>query len=131
MDSCIFCKIVKGDVPSYKVWEDESYLAFLNIFPFKEGHTLLIPKKHTDYVFDLPDEELSGLMIAAKKVSVRLKKVFTPKTEKIGVVIAGEEVHHVHMHLIPFDVSKDLSFSSAHKVSNEELAALQSRLKQF
>lgn len=121
MIDCIFCKIVKGEVPSVKVWEDDSYLAFLNIRPFKEGHTLIIPKDHTDYVFDLPKDKLSDLMEASRNVAALLKDAFKPQTGKIGVVVAGDEVPHVHIHLIPFDKASDLSFASAHSVSQEEL----------
>ncbi len=129
MDSCIFCRIIKGELPSFKVWEDENYLAFLDIRPFKQGHTLVIPKKHTDYIFDLPKEELSGLMEAAKKVADPLKKTFNPKTGKIAVVAAGDQVFHVHLHLIPFDAAGDINFKNAHEVSTEELQTTLDKIK--
>lgn len=118
MDNCIFCEIVKGNISHYKIWEDENFLAFLTISPQQRGHTLLIPKKHTDYVFDLSDDNLSGLILAAKPIAKALKKSMKPKTGKVGVMFAGMGVPHVHMHLIPMDSEKDLSFdSAAHNVA--------------
>lgn len=113
MDKCIFCDIVQEKIPSYRVWENEHFLAFLTISPHQPGHTLLIPKKHTDYLFDLPDAELSELILAAKPLAVALKKAFTPRTGKVGLVVAGMGVPHVHLHLVPMDSEKDLSFTSA------------------
>lgn len=120
MDNCIFCKIVKGELPMYKVWEDENYLAFLSIAPHREGHTLLIPKRHEDYFFDLSDEEISEIMLRAKKIAQRLKEVFKPKSGKVGLMLAGSGVPHVHLHLIPFDKETDIQFTNAkHDVPKE------------
>lgn len=110
MDNCIFCKIVKGEIPASKAWEDENYLAFLSIAPINPGHTLVIPKKHTDYLFDLEDNNLGELMIKCKPIAVALKKAFNPKLGKIGIMVAGDEIHHVHIHLIPMDTGHDLNF---------------------
>lgn len=129
MEDCVFCKIVKGEIPSFKVFEDENYLAFLDIRPFKEGHTLVIPKKHTDYIFDLSKEELSDLMEASKTVAAALKKAFNPLTGKIAVLAAGDQVLHVHLHLIPFDAAGDINFKNAHDVSPEELQATLDKIK--
>lgn len=121
MDNCIFCKIVSGQIPSYKIWEDENYLAFLDIFPIKPGHTLLIPKKHHPYVFDMDEAELANFTGASKKVAHILKKSFNPKTGKIGLVIYGLDIDHAHMHLIPLDKTGDLDFSRKKSASKEEL----------
>lgn len=118
---CIFCKIVAGEIPSFKVWEDENYLAFLDIFPIKDGHTMVIPKKHHPYIFEIPDDELQGLSIAAKKVAQKLKQAFKPKTGKVGVVVYGLDVDHTHIHLIPLDKSGDLNMSSKSKAENFKL----------
>jgi histidine triad (HIT) family protein len=129
MQDCIFCKIVKGEIPNFTVFEDEEFLAFLTIQPVKEGHTLLIPKKHTDYLFDLPDSELSSLMIKAKLVADKLKKVFNPKTNKVGLVVAGTEVAHVHVHLIPMDAEDDLDPNHKKDASLEELKETLARIQ--
>lgn len=121
MDSCIFCKIVKGELSAYKVWEDQKHLAFLSIFPIKEGHTLVIPKKHTDYLFDLEDSELSDLIIASKKVAKLLKKTFNPKSGKVGAIVLGLEVLHAHLHLSPMDHEGELTFTKAHPETEENL----------
>ncbi|KKQ66829.1 MAG: Histidine triad (HIT) protein [Candidatus Daviesbacteria bacterium GW2011_GWA2_38_24] len=121
MDSCIFCKIVKGEILSYEVYEDENALAFLTIAPINPGHTLVIPKKHQKYLFDLEDKELAVLMIAAKKVSHTLRDVFKPRTNKIGVMVAGLEVPHAHIHLIPMNSEGDLNFSLSRHATKEEL----------
>ena len=121
MENCIFCKIIKGELPYYKVAEDEKYLAFLSIAPHHPGHTLVIPKRHEDYFFDLSDQEISEIMIFAKPIAQKLKVVFKPKSGKIGVMLAGRGVPHVHVHLIPLDEEADLQFSSArHDVSPEQ-----------
>lgn len=129
MDSCIFCKIVKDEMPSYKIWEDEKHLAFLSIFPIKEGHTLVIPKNHTDYFFDLEDNKLAELMIASKKVSIILLSAFNPSTNKVGVMVAGMQVPHAHVHLIPLDNEGDLTFSKAHPETKENLERSLQKIK--
>ncbi len=95
----IFTKIVNGEIPSYKVAEDENYFAFLDIFPLAIGHTLVIPKKEIDYLFDLDDESYSGLMSFSKRVALALKKAIPCK--KVGVAVLGLEVPHAHIHLVP------------------------------
>jgi histidine triad (HIT) family protein len=132
MENCIFCKIVKGELPKYQVWEDDKYLAFLSIAPHHTGHTLLIPKRHQDYFFDLEDSEISEMMLAAKKISRRLKQVFKPKSGKIGLMLAGRGVPHVHIHLIPLDEESDLQFSNArHDVPQEEFEEILSKIGQI
>ena len=115
----IFSKIVNGEIPAYKVAEDENYLAFLDIFPVAKGHTLVIPKKEVDYIFDLEDDLYAGLQLFAKKVAVGLKKVIP--CEKVGVLVLGLEVPHAHIHLIPMQNEADLlNFSKKLKFTPEE-----------
>lgn len=97
----IFTKIVRGEIPCYKIAEDEKYLAFLDINPLEKGHTLVIPKKENDYIFDLDDETYSGLYLFSKKVAKALEKAITCK--RIAVAVLGLEVPHTHVHLIPMN----------------------------
>lgn len=130
MEDCVFDKIIKGEVPSYKVYEDGEFLAFLSIRPINPGHTLVIPKKHISYLFDMEDEALSRLMIAGKKVARTLKKAFNPQTGKVGVMVAGGEVPHVHIHLIPMDHETDLTFERQRSdVSPEEFMKVLEKIK--
>lgn len=115
----IFTKIVQGEIPAYKVAEDENFLAFLDIFPVAKGHTLVIPKKEVDYLFDLDDNTYSGLHLFAKKVAAGIKKAIP--CEKVGVLVLGLEVPHAHIHLIPMKTEADvLNFSKKIKFSSEE-----------
>ncbi len=115
----IFSKIVNGEIPAYKVAEDENYLAFLDIFPVAKGHTLVIPKKEVDYIFDLEDELYAGLQVFAKKVALGLKKAIP--CVKVGVLVLGLEVPHAHIHLIPMQNESDvLNFSNKKKFTPEE-----------
>lgn len=116
----IFSKIVRGEIPAYKVAEDDNYLAFLDIFPLQKGHVLVIPKKEVDSVFDLDDETYNGLMLFSKKVADKIKKVIP--CNRIGVAIIGLEVPHAHVHLIPITKERDINFSNPKKeFSSEEL----------
>lgn len=115
MDDCIFCKIIKGEIPSAQVWENEEFLAFLTITPIKPGHTLIIPKKHTDYIFDLDDDLLGRMFTSCKPIAKAIKQAFEPKTGKVGIMVAGLAVPHAHIHLIPMDEEKDLDFNKAKK----------------
>lgn len=115
----IFTKIVNGEIPAYKVAEDENFLAFLDIFPVAKGHTLVIPKKEVDYLFDLDDELYTGLQLFAKKVATGLKK--TIPCEKVGVLVLGLEVPHAHIHLVPMQNEGDLlNFANKKKFTPEE-----------
>ena len=105
----IFTKIVIGEIPSYKVAENERFYAFLDINPLVKGHTLIIPKKETDYIFDIDDEEYKDIFLFAKKVAKALKKVIP--CEKIGIAVIGLEVPHAHIHLIPLKTMDDINFS--------------------
>ena len=99
-----------GEIPCYKVAEDDNYLAFLDISPMVKGHTLVIPKREVDYIFDLEDEELAGLHLFAKRVAVALKKAFP--CQRIGMAVLGMEVPHTHIHLIPLQKESDMLFSN-------------------
>ena len=121
MENCVFCKIIRGEIPSAKVWEDENNFAFLSIAPIMPGHTLIIPKKHVDYIFDMDDEALANLINASKPIASKLKKALKPKTGRIGIMVAGLEVPHTHVHLIPMDSQYDLSFSNAKSAGPDEL----------
>ena len=119
----IFSKIVKGEIPSYKIAESDKYYAFLDINPLQKGHTLFIPKKETDYIFDLTDEELSGLMVFAKKVAKAIEK--TVPCQRVGVAVLGLDVPHAHVHLVPLNGGDDLNFCNAKKhFSNEDMQFL-------
>ncbi len=107
----IFSKIVTGEIPCHKVAENENYLAFLDINPLAEGHTLVIPKKEIDYIFDLDDETLSGLMLFSKKVAQAIEK--TISCERIGIAVIGLEVPHAHIHLSPINSIGDINFAKA------------------
>ncbi len=98
-ETCVFCKIVKGEIPAFKVYESEKALAFLDITPYGKGHTLIIPKKHSRWIWDMPQEEYSNFMLEIKKVAETLKKAF--KTDCVQQVIAGFGVPHTHIHLFP------------------------------
>lgn len=115
----IFTKIVNGEIPAYKVAEDENHLAFLDIFPVAKGHTLVIPKKEVDYLFELDDDLYAGLQQFAKKVAVGLKKAIP--CEKVGVLVLGLEVPHAHIHLVPMQNETDLlNFSNKKKFTSDE-----------
>ncbi|MEX1192162.1 MAG: HIT family protein [Brumimicrobium sp.] len=104
----IFTKIVNGDIPSYKIAENDNYYAFLDIQPLVKGHVLVVPKKETDYIFDIDDQTLSGLMTFAKSVAKKMDKVLECK--RIGVSVIGLEVPHAHVHLIPINGVADMDF---------------------
>lgn len=104
----IFSKIAAGEIPSYKCAEDERFYAFLDINPLAKGHTLVIPRKETDYIFDMDDEELAAFQVFAKKVAVALKNAFPCK--KVAQVVLGLEVPHAHIHLIPMNNEGDVDF---------------------
>lgn len=105
----IFSRIIKGEIPCYKVAEDEHYFAFLDINPLAEGHTLVIPKQETDYIFDLDDAMLSGMMVFAKKIARAIDKTIPCK--RVGIAVLGLEVPHAHIHLVPINGVHDIEFS--------------------
>ncbi len=105
----IFSRIIAGEIPCYKVAEDDRYFAFLDISPLAKGHTLVIPKTETDYIFDLDDETYLGLQFFAKKVALALKKAIP--CQRVGVAVLGMEVPHAHIHLVPLQKESDLLFN--------------------
>lgn len=107
----IFTKIVNGEIPSYKVAEDDNFYAFLDINPMAEGHTLVIPKRETDYLFDIEDLEYQQLLLFAKKVALAIKEAIPCK--RVGVAVLGMEVPHAHIHLVPLQSEKDMDFRKA------------------
>lgn len=127
MEESIFSKIVKGDIPSYKVAENDKYYAFLDISPLAKGHTLVIPKKQTDYIFDIEDDELGGLMVFAKKVAKAIKKNFP--CPKIGMTVIGLEVPHAHIHLVPINGVNDIDFRREKlKLTDEEFKQIAAQI---
>ncbi len=125
----IFSKIVAGDIPCYKIAENDKFFAFLDINPLAEGHTLVIPKQETDYLFDIEDEQYKDLFLFAKKIATAIKKTITCK--KIGVAVVGLEVAHAHIHLIPLNDVYDIDFKKDKlKLKPEEFEKIASRIKQ-
>jgi len=124
----IFTRIIQGEIPCHKVGEDDRYLAFLDINPLREGHSLVIPKLEVDKFFDLPHDVLAGIMPFAQGVAKRIAAVVP--CDRIGVSVVGLEVPHAHVHLIPIDSIYDMDFSKPKvKMTNEEFAALAERIR--
>lgn len=115
----IFSRIAAGEIPSYKVAETDDYFAFLDINPVQPGHVLVIPKKEQDYIFDIDDEHLGGMMVFAKKIANALKKAVPCR--KVGVAVIGLEVPHAHIHLVPMSKEGDLDFSHKMTLPEEEM----------
>ena len=123
----LFARIIKGEIPCHKILEDEHYLAFLDIRPINPGHTLVIPKKEIDYIFDIDDKLLAGLLVFAKRVAGMIRQAVPCK--KVGMMVAGIEVPHAHIHLVPiFDVG-DLNFAKAKPTPNEDLAKVAEKIR--
>ena len=124
----IFSKIVSKETPSFKVYEDDNFLAFLDINPLKKGHTLVIPKEETDYIFDIKSQEYEDLWSFAKLVAKGMKKVID--CERISIVVIGLEVPHAHIHLIPLDNIQDIDFSQPKlKILDEEMQKIANLIK--
>jgi len=125
----IFSKIVQGEIPAYKVAEDDYFLAFLDVNPLAKGHTLIIPKKEVDYIFDLDDTLYSGLFVFAKKVAKALEA--SVSCERIGVAIIGLEVPHAHIHLVPINHVGDINFAAPRvKLSPEQYQEIADTIKE-
>ena len=123
MPDSIFTKIIKGEIPCYKIAEDDRFIAFLDVFPIKKGHTLVVPKVQIDYLFDLNDSLLSDLMLFAKKVALKMERAIP--CERIGVAVIGLEVPHAHIHLVPLDTVGDIDFGQPKlQLSTEEMAEI-------
>ncbi|MBE9491326.1 MAG: HIT family protein [Bacteroidetes bacterium] len=119
----IFTKIINGEIPSYKVAEDENYYAFLDIYPIAKGHTLVIPKKEVDYIFDIEDQLYQGLFLFAKQVAKAIDKVI--ECERMGITVLGLEVPHAHIHVVPINTVYDIDFKKPKlKLTPEEFVSL-------
>src|SRR6476620_4096649 len=123
----IFSKIIAGEIPSYKIAENEKFFAFLDIFPLVKGHVLVVPKAEVDNMFDLPDEYLSELLVFAKPIAKAIEKSF--HCNRCGMEVIGLEVPHAHLHFIPINSSDDLNFTRKKlKLSDEELKEVQLKI---
>ena len=124
----IFTRIINGEIPCYKIAEDERYFAFLDINPLKKGHTLVVPKQETDYIFDLDDDQLAGLTVFAKKVAAAIKASIP--CNRIGIAVLGLEVPHAHIHLVPMDSMEDVNFRNPKlKLTPEEFAEIAENIR--
>ncbi|MES2566043.1 MAG: HIT family protein [Bacteroidota bacterium] len=124
----IFSRIISGEIPSYKIAENENFLAFLDISPLKKGHVLVVPKKEVDYVFDLDNDLYIGLMSFTKEIAIAIKKSIP--CNRIGVCVIGLEVPHAHIHLIPINTESDMNFRNEKlKLSNEEFETIASTIR--
>ena len=123
----IFSKIIAGQIPSYKIAENEKFFAFLDIFPLVQGHVLVVPKIEVDKIFDVPDEYLSEMLVFAKPIAKAIEQSF--RCDRCGISVIGLEVPHAHMHLIPINSMDDLNFTRGKiKVSEEQLKAAQQKI---
>ena len=123
----IFSKIAAGEIPSYKCAEDLQFYAFLDINPLVKGHTLVIPRREVDYVFDMADDEIAAYQVFAKKVAIAIKRAFPCK--KVGMAVLGLEVPHAHIHLVPMNSEKDMIFSNPKlKLSEEEFKEIADKI---
>jgi len=122
----LFTKIIKGEIPCHKITEDDRFLAFLDIRPIAPGHALVIPKKEIDYIFDLDENLLEGILPFAKKVAAAIRKSVT--CQRIGIMVAGLEVPHAHVHLVPIRSVLDLNFAHAKPADQKELAQLAQKI---
>ncbi|WP_124641501.1 MULTISPECIES: HIT family protein [Amniculibacterium] len=128
--SSIFTKIIKGDIPSYKIAEDEKHLAFLDAMPLVEGHTLVIPKQEVDLIFDLENEDFKNLWGYAQQVAKKLQKTYPDK--RIAVAVVGLEVPHAHIHLVPIEKMADLNFANSRlKFSDSEYVEIQNKILNY
>ena len=123
----LFTKIINGEIPCHKILEDDDYLAFLDIRPINPGHCLAITKKEIDYVFNVDDELLQGLIVFAKKVALKIDKVTDCK--RVGIMVAGLEVPHCHVHLVPINDVGDLNFAKAKDATPEELSQMVEKIR--
>ena len=125
--SSIFTKIINGEIPAYKITEDENYLAFLDVNPNAKGHTLCIPKQEIDKIFDMEEEQYLGLLKFSRKVAKALEKAVPCK--RVGIAVIGLEVPHAHVHLVPINSSNDINFTQPKaKLSEEQLKAAQQKI---
>ena len=127
--SSIFSKIIIGKIPAYKIAENDNYIAFLDVFPLKRGHILVVPKKEVDYLFDLDNTTYEGLMTFAKTIAIALKKSIS--CQRVGMAVIGLEVPHAHIHLIPINTMNDMNFANEKlKLSAEEFSNIASQIRE-
>jgi histidine triad (HIT) family protein len=123
----IFTKIINREIPAYIVAEDDNYIAFLDVAPLQKGHTLVIPKNETDFIFDVSDEELTGLILFSKQVAKAINASID--CNRVGMSVIGLEVPHAHIHLIPINKMEDMMFNNSRlKLSNEDFLEIQSKI---
>lgn len=128
--SSIFTKIIIGEIPCHKIAENDDFLAFLDVFPLVKGHVLVVPKKEVDYIFDLDDNLLSGMMLFAKSIAPAIKKAVPCK--RIGLTVIGLEVPHAHLHMVPMNSANDVNFTQPKiKVETAEMEEIAERIKSF
>ena len=126
----IFSKIIKGEIPSYKILEDEQFYAFLDISPMAKGHTLVIPKKEVDYLFDIDDAALSKMMLVSKKLALAIEKAI--ECTRVGMMVVGLEVPHAHIHLIPIQTEQDMNLANKRlELSSEEFEKIAEDIVSF
>ncbi|HNV24410.1 MAG TPA: HIT family protein [Candidatus Omnitrophota bacterium] len=123
----LFTKIIRGEIPCHKIAEDENFIAFLDIHPINPGHTLVVPKKEFDYIFDGDDTTLAQLIVFSKKVALAIRK--TVPCIRVGIMVAGLEIPHCHIHLVPIVKMSDLNFENAKSASGEDLKLIAEKIK--
>ncbi len=126
MTDCVFCKIVEGEIPSFKIWENDKYLLFLDINPVQTGHSLLIPKEHHGDLFDMNVNEYNKIMDTAKSLGLKLRS--SMKSKRVGMVVEGFAVNHVHIHLVPINHGGELHPKNIRTPSKEELQSIHEKL---
>lgn len=125
--SSIFTRIINGEIPCYKIAENEMFFAFLDVFPLKPGHTLVVPKQETDKFFDLPEDQLAELLVFAKPIAKAIEQAFECK--RCGIAVIGLEVPHAHLHLVPINHADDLNFTREKmKLTSEEMKSCQEKI---
>jgi histidine triad (HIT) family protein len=126
----IFTRIINGEIPCYKVAEDDRYFAFLDINPLREGHTLVVPKQEVDYFFDIEDNDIEGIMVFSKKVAAAIRAAYP--CNRIGIAILGLEVPHAHIHLVPMNSMEDINFKNPKlKFTPEEFKEISANIRKY
>lgn len=122
MKDCIFCKIVSGEIPSFKIFENEDFLAFLEINPINIGHTLVIPKKHYETIYKMPDGEYSNLFSVVRLIAPRIAEA--TKAKKVGISVVGLDINHAHLHILPINNTSDTNFENQKPADSNELTRM-------
>jgi histidine triad (HIT) family protein len=125
--SSLFTRIIQGEIPCHKLYEDDDFIAFLDINPIRPGHALLVPKVEEDYIFDQSDDVLSKMLIVAKRVGIAIESVVS--CERMGITVLGLEIPHTHLHLVPIDDGELINFSMAREGNMAELAKLSEKIR--